>query len=105
MSNENNLIRLTIFGEEYTVKSKAEEAYLRSIAKYVDRHMREISENLPQSQPTLRITVLAAMNIADELFELREEADELKQTYDLKTTELTNVIDEALHKHSIEPID
>lgn len=105
MNNEDNLIRLTVFGEEYTVKSKAEASYLRNIAKYVDRHMREISENLPQNQPTLRIAVLAAMNIADELFDLRKEADELKQTYDLKATELTNVIDEALNKHSIETFE
>jgi len=102
MSKQDNLIRLTIFGEEYTVKSKADESYLREIARYVDRHMREISENLPQSQPTLRIAMLAAMNITDELFGLRGQTDELKRTYELKAVELTNRVEDALAKHSIE---
>ena len=102
MSTEDNLIRLTIFGEEYTVKSKADETYLREIARYVDRHMQEISENLPQNQPTLRIAMLAAMNITDELFGLREQTDELKRTYELKTAELTNRVEAALAKHSME---
>jgi len=102
MSNTDSTIHLNVFGEEYTVKSKADESYLQDIAKYVDRHMREISENLPQSQSALRVAILAAMNITDELFELRQETDELKQTYDLKTTELTNVIQAALQQHSVE---
>ncbi len=101
MSKEDNSVRLEIFGEKYSVRSKADKAYLHDIARYVDRHMQEISDNLPQSQPTLRIAILAAMNITDELFELREQIEELRRTYDLKTVELTNIIDEALTKHSI----
>jgi len=102
MAQEDHTIRLKIFGEEYTVKSKADEAYLQNIASYVDTHMREISENLPTSQPTLRIAILAAMNISDELFAMRKQYDELEENLINKSEELTHIVEDALQRHSVE---
>ncbi|MCF7803598.1 MAG: cell division protein ZapA [Candidatus Marinimicrobia bacterium] len=100
MNQDDNLVHLKIFGEEYTVKSKADEDYLQTVASYVDRHMREISENLPASQPMLRIAILAAMNISDEVFEMREQLDKLEQAHESKAKELTSKIDEVLTKYT-----
>ena len=101
--NDNeNTTRLKIFGEEFTVKSKADDAYLQDVARYVDQHMREISQNMPVSQPSLRIAVLAAMNISDELFSLRKQYDEVNSTVQTKTSELSQVIQEALGQHTVE---
>lgn len=96
MSESENLIRLKIYGEEFSVKSKADEAYLRDVAEYVDQHMHEISENLPSSQPMVRIAVLAAMNICDELFDTQRQLDELNQLYAERSSELTGRIEEVM---------
>lgn len=104
MNPEDNLVHLKIFGEDYKVKSKADESYLQNVASYVDKHMREIADNLPASQPTLRVAILAAMNIADEVFELRKQLDGLNEGYSAKTKELEKKIDEALAEHAHEEI-
>jgi cell division protein ZapA len=102
MTGEDHLIRLKIFGEEYTVKSKAGENYLQEIADYVDKNMREIADNLPSNKSNLRVAMLAAMNITDELFALREEHETLQNQYENRADELTLLLDKALSKHSIE---
>ncbi len=102
MTQEDNTIRLKIFGEEFTVKSKADEAYLQDVARYVDKHMREIAQNMPVSQPSLRVAVLAAMNISDEVFALRKEIDETSTVINEKATELNHLIEEALENHTVE---
>jgi len=96
MSEQDNVVRLKIFGEEFSVKSQADEVYLQEVAEYVDQHMREISDNLPASQPMVRIAVLAAMNICDELFEMQNRLDEVKRTYSQRSSELTDRIESAL---------
>ncbi len=96
MTDSENVIRLKIYGEEFAVKSKADEAYLQDVAEYVDNHMREIAENLPSSQPMVRVAVLAAMNICDELLELRRQKDELQRMYGDRSSELSDQIKEVL---------
>lgn len=102
MAAEDHLIRLKIFGEEYTVKSKAGEVYLQEIADYVDKNMREIAENLPSNKSTIRIAMLAAMNITDELFTLKEKHENLQKQFEERTDELTLLIDKAISEHPIQ---
>lgn len=65
-------VKVSIYGTDYRVNGEADEAYIRRIADYVDRTMREISRQGRHISPT-RIAVLAAFNIADELHQLRGE--------------------------------
>lgn len=102
MNDKDSTTRLKIFGEEFSVKSKADETYLQDVARYVDQHMREISQSMPGSQPSLRIAVLAAMNISDELFNLRKQLDTLSSNIENKSSELSHVIQEALGQHTVE---
>ena len=63
MATDGNLARVSIFGHEYTVKAEADGSYIADVAKYVDQKMREVKEQLPDSQSTSRIAILAAMSI------------------------------------------
>ncbi len=63
-------VKVGIYGTEYRVSGAADEDYIRGIADYVDKTMREISRQGRHISPA-RIAVLAAFNIADELFQLR----------------------------------
>jgi cell division protein ZapA len=65
-------LTLRVYGEDYPLKSSADEDYLRSLGDYVDAAMRRVAGS--QSKlGTGRIAVLAAIQIADELFRLRQE--------------------------------
>ncbi|HDL52461.1 MAG TPA: cell division protein ZapA [Proteobacteria bacterium] len=70
-------VDVEIFGKVYTVRGDKDPEYVRKVAEYVDRKMREISE-VTETVSTSRIAILASLNIADELFAMFDEADDLK---------------------------
>ena len=63
-------MRVNIFGYEYSLISDDDEKYVKKVAQYIDEKMREIDKNQSINSPT-RVAVLAALNIADELFQER----------------------------------
>lgn len=91
-----NLVRVTIFGQEYTVKARADVDYIADVAKHVDREMRNVEEGLSSTQSATRIAILAAMSITDELFSTRRENDRILDQVEHKTASLVEAIDEAL---------
>ena len=84
-------VDVEIFGKVYTVRGEKDVEYVRRVAEYVDRKMREISQ-VTDTVSTSRIAILAALNIADEFFDLREETDELES----RIKNLSRKIDKAL---------
>jgi cell division protein ZapA (FtsZ GTPase activity inhibitor) len=66
--------RVTIFGEEYVLKSGESEAYAREISRYVDRRMKQIAREMNISDPG-KIAIMAALEIADHLFRYRQNRD------------------------------
>ncbi|GGJ06305.1 hypothetical protein GCM10010885_14310 [Alicyclobacillus cellulosilyticus] len=75
---QTNRIRVRIFGSEYVLRGDAPEEMLRSVAEYVDGMMRRITTANPRLDAQ-KAAVLAALNIAEELFRLRREANILQQ--------------------------
>jgi len=63
-------IRVNIFGSEYTLRADNDEQYVQEIAIYIDQKMREI-DRTQALKSTTRVAILAALNIADELFQER----------------------------------
>lgn len=55
---------------------KASATYLQTVSKYVDGKMREVANGNTRLD-TAKIAVLAALNIADEFYQLKQEYDEL----------------------------
>lgn len=73
---ENNRIRVDIYGQEYQLRGKASIEHMRLVAGLVDDKMREIARGNPRLDLN-RLSVLAAVNIADEYMRLRQEYEEL----------------------------
>lgn len=73
MSEKPSLVHVEIFGQPYAVRAGADPGYVEQLAAYVDQQMKEVgrSTNIVDS---LRIAVLAALNITDELFRARAES-------------------------------
>lgn len=87
--------QVEIFGEVYSVRGSDENGYLQELASLVDRKMREVAERVKGD--TARIAILAALNLADELFQIqnRQEGErvEIREKVAALTEELTHALE------------
>ncbi|RPH94517.1 cell division protein ZapA [candidate division KSB1 bacterium] len=88
-------VRVTILGQDYPVRADADADYVREIAAFVDARMRMIQKADPD-RPSLHISILAALNLTDELFTLRREKQELVERYERKVREFTEHLNRGL---------
>lgn len=82
--DQKNRLQITIFGQQYKILGKASSSYMRMVAGHVDDKMKQIADTNPRLD-TSKIAVLAAMNIADEYFKLKQEYDELFRLLEKET--------------------
>ena len=71
MSEEGRVIPVEIHGQRYPIRSGLDPEYVGRLAQYVDEKMRVAADSTPTGD-SLRLAVLAALNIADELFRCRD---------------------------------
>jgi cell division protein ZapA len=72
---EKQRVDIEILGQKYPIRSEAAPEYVRGLASFVDKRAREIRGDSSGQDP-VRILALAALDITDELFRLREERRE-----------------------------
>ncbi len=94
MSTEQNTLSVTIFGAEYKIKG-ADPDYIALVAAYVNGKMTELDHRLTAGTPT-KIAVLTSLNIADELFRLREEKQRLLEELKGRARDLGTALDACL---------
>ena len=70
MSTAKSAVRVTIGGEEYTVRSELPPEYTREVAAYLDAALKRVRDSLPMVE-THKAAILAALAITDELFQAR----------------------------------
>ena len=75
-----------IAGRDYAISSYDSEAYVQSVAAWVDRRMRELNQatRLPGGQ----LAVLTAINAADDMMKSREENRRLKRELEAARAEI-----------------
>jgi cell division protein ZapA len=84
-----------IFGREYKIKGFADKNYIQKVARFVDERMKELakSSSLPSQE---RLAILAALNIADELFQERKNSTESLSSLERRADRLIAMLDESL---------
>jgi len=85
-------IEVNILGQTYTIKGEADAEYIKSLANFVSQKTNEVLESAPGISP-LKASILAALNIADELHRLRRSQEELASGIEEKTKALTGLFD------------
>jgi len=72
MNEDGGVLKINIYGTEYPIKSGpgTETEYIIRVAEYVDQKMREVDQSTG-AKSSLKVAILAALNIADELFQAR----------------------------------
>lgn|SRR5689334_7394302 len=88
-------VKIEIFDQTYNVQADGDEAYLRELAAFVDQKMRTVAEATRQVD-SMRVAVLSALNIADELFTLRKHQHELEGPFRQRIEKCVNLVEKAL---------
>ena len=92
-----NVVQVQIFGHSYTIRGEANQDYILGVAAYVDRKMREITDKLPVASLS-KVSILASLNIADELFKERARQDAQQQALGTRAARLNAVLDDLLEE-------
>ena len=90
------VVKVNILGQDYIVRSSAGQKYLEKVAAYVDEKMEEIKASGIDDSQQLRIAILAAMNITDELFTYKKEKKKFVDKVEAKTIAITEFIENRI---------
>ena len=95
-SNGGGNVRVEIYDQTYHLRGSDPE-YISELAEYVDTKMRLISQQAA-TVDSLRVAVLAALNIADELHVLKRKYDSIATDYNERAGQLEGALDEILRE-------
>jgi cell division protein ZapA len=95
VAKETQGIRVVIYDQEYFMRGDLNQEYIQKLAHYLDAKMRSIAERT-RTVDTLRVAILAALNVADEYHQLQARYEQVTQDMDQKVGECTKVLDQIL---------
>ena len=93
--SEGRVIPVEIHGQRYPIRSTLDPEYVARLAAYVDQKLRAAADATPSSD-SLRLAVLTALNIADELFRCRDITDARDGELAERAGELERMLDRVL---------
>ena len=91
------IVTVEIMGQRYPIRSALDMEYITDLANYVDEKIQSSTE-LSTGGDTVRIAVLAALNIADEYFRERKTGTRLDEDLQKRTTEIERLVDRAIEQ-------
>jgi cell division protein ZapA len=76
LTGKKSVVRVTILGDEYSIRSDASPERTRAVAEHVDNVIKQTMRagNIVEAQ---KAAILAALSITDELFDAREAGEDL----------------------------
>ena len=89
-----NSVRVEIFDQPYNLRG-TDPDYIFKLAEFVDIKMRAVAEQT-STVDSLRLAVLAALNIADEFQILKRKYDAISKEMGQRTSSLESALDEVL---------
>jgi cell division protein ZapA len=88
-------VKVEIYDQTYNIGGDLEEAYVHQLADYVDSKMRAVAE-ATKAVDSLKVAVLAALAIADELHALRKERGEMEEPLREQVERCLTLVERAL---------
>ena len=89
-----NSIRVDIYDQTYNLRGTDAE-YINKLAEFVDTKMRMVAQQT-KTVDSLRLAVLAALNIADEYHILKRKYDAINSDYRINADRISGALDEVL---------
>ena len=90
-------MKISIYDQSYNVNADGNEEYLNELAAYVDGKMRFIAESTKMVD-SVKVAVLAALNIADEMFATRKRQEELEGPLRERVQGCVSMVEKALEQ-------
>lgn len=97
MAEREKLVQVEIYGQRYTLKGSEDSAYVESLAAHVDRRMREIAGS-SSTVDSLKVAVLAAVNIADEYFRLKLAGESVGDRVHEMARQIEGLLDDVIEQ-------
>jgi len=97
--NPKQVTAVEIFKQTYQVSSGGDPEYVQQLAQYVDRMMTDVFERTP-AVDSLKVAVLAALNIADEYFSAQHNLSALENTVTARSEKIITLLDPFLGSES-----
>ena len=97
MSEQDSLVPVVIMGQTYKVRAEEDVAYIEELARFVDTKMRSIADATGTAE-SLKVAILAALNIADELFKAEEREKTSDEELAGRVHELVKTLDKSLRE-------
>ncbi len=94
--------KVVIYNQTYNLRSEHGSEYINELAAHVDRRMNEIARQT-MTVDSLRVAILAALQIADELFQLRSELKETDSEIAERSSKYAEILDQFLRSDIIAP--
>lgn len=95
---QNASVRVEIFDQAYNLNCTTDPSYILKLAEYVDSKMRAVA-SATNTIDTVRLAVLAALNIADEYHLLKKKNEGGGATdYQKRTHQLVHALDQVLEE-------
>ena len=102
MDNQNQPYKVVIYNQTYNLRSDHQPDYIQDLAEYVDRRMNEIAR-ATMTVDSLRVAILAALQIADELFQARKDMNATEEEIAERSAKYAELLDQFLRSDAIEP--
>jgi cell division protein ZapA len=90
-----HLVPVSIYGQTYSLRADDDPGYVEKLAEYVDSRVREVAERT-RTADTTKLFVLAALNIADDLHQVKRGSRRGPRDADARVERIESLLDEAL---------
>lgn len=88
-------MKVQIYDQTYNIAGDLDEAYVQELAAYLDAKMRAVA-HATQTVDSLKVAVLAALSIADELQSIRQNQEETEGALREKAERALTLVERAL---------
>jgi cell division protein ZapA len=94
MTTRKNVVKVTIGGDEFSLRSEHPEEYTRAVAEHVDRALKDVlsAGAIVESH---KAAILAALAITDELFQVRQAQRDVASRLTGLTSDLSRLVPPA----------
>jgi cell division protein ZapA len=93
--SSSRVVTVDIAGQQYPIRSTLDEKYVAALAAYVEQKMAAAAASAPASD-TVGLTILVALNIADELFRMRDQQSVARGELNDRALRLERLVDDVL---------
>jgi len=92
---DSRVIHVEIHGQRYPIRSALDTQYVAELAAFVDEKMRLAAQECPAGD-TVKVAVLAALNIADEYFRAGNDTRDVNTSLKDRALALERMVDLAI---------